>query len=461
MSYYHVRITPKFSPSKIEVELDISLEKLTERFVDPYTRGTPIVIAGRAMLSEDIERIQINRTEQGSTYLNSTMLEQQRARRSIMGVDHRGLLPADVLADNGEDVTDKFITGSPGSESDIALRPTEERRPATTAREVFVVSGRNLMAQDALFEFLRSIDLHPLEWSEAVSATGKTSPYIGEILDAAFSRAHAVVVLFTPDDEARLREPFRTDNEPSHEAQLTGQARPNVLFEAGMAMGRNQDRAILVELGTLRPFTDVAGIHVIRLDNTSQRRQELAQRLQATGCPVRLDGTDWHAAGDFQAALDKLVQGPSASTDVEEQRFSTSEYLQLSEDAKELLVEATNDEHRMIVRTRKMGGVSIHTNHKSFGEMGNRRLEARWEQAIRELHHQELIEDPKGQGNTFEVTHKGFSIADGLGISMQGRPIHKRTTAEHPVDRVYGILGKDALGEGVSVDDYIEDIRGR
>ena len=44
---------------------------------------------------------------------------------------------------------------------------------------------------------------------------------------------------------------------------------------------------------------------------------------------------------------------------------------------------------------------------------------------------------------------------------MQGRPIHKRTTAEHPVDRVYGILGKDALGEGVSVDDYIEDIRGR
>ena len=59
------------------------------------------------------------------------------------------------------------------------------------------------------------------------------------------------------------------------------------------------------------------------------------------------------------------------------------------------------------------------------------------------------------------MTHKGFSIADGLGISMQGRPIHKRTTAEHPVDRVYGILGKDALGEGVSVDDYIEDIRGR
>ena len=43
----------------------------------------------------------------------------------------------------------------------------------------------------------------------------------------------------------------------------------------------------------------------------------------------------------------------------------------------------------------------------------------------------------------------------------KGLLIRKRTTADHPIDRVYGILGKDALGEGVSVDDYIEEIRGR
>ena len=43
----------------------------------------------------------------------------------------------------------------------------------------------------------------------------------------------------------------------------------------------------------------------------------------------------------------------------------------------------------------------------------------------------------------------------------QGLLIRKKTTAEHPVDRVYGILDGDALGEGVSVDDYIEQIRGR
>ena len=181
--------------------------------------------------------------------------------------------------------------------------PSETEPVPINTDQVFVVHGRNQKAREAMFTFLRTIGLHPLEWNEAVRATGKTMPYIGEILDAAFTQAGAVVVLMTPDDEARLREPFRSPNDPPHETELTGQARPNVLFEAGMAMGRNADRTILVELGSLRPFSDVSGLHVIRMDNSSQRRQELAQRLESAGCPVNLDGIDWHSAGDFDAAL--------------------------------------------------------------------------------------------------------------------------------------------------------------
>lgn len=174
---------------------------------------------------------------------------------------------------------------------------------AVMTDRVFVVHGRNQKARDALFAYLRAIGLQPLEWNEAVLATGKASPYIGEILNAAFSQAGAVVVLMTPDDEARLREPFVSANDPPHETELTGQARPNVIFEAGMAMGRDADRTVLIELGSLRPFSDIGGRHVIRLDDRTQRRQELAQRLQSAGCPVNLDGTDWHTAGDFDAAL--------------------------------------------------------------------------------------------------------------------------------------------------------------
>lgn len=166
-------------------------------------------------------------------------------------------------------------------------------------RKVFVVHGRNLEARTSLFQFLRSIGLKPLEWSQAIKETGKGSPFIGEILDVAFSKAQAVVILLTPDDEARLREPFWGVSEPTHETELTGQARPNVLFEAGMAMGRNPNRTVIVELGNLRPFSDIAGRHTIRLSNKVAARQELAQRLGTAGCPVDLTGLDWHTDGDF------------------------------------------------------------------------------------------------------------------------------------------------------------------
>ncbi len=140
---------------------------------------------------------------------------------------------------------------------------------------------------------------HPHEWSQLTVATGKGSPYVGEILDKAFSIAYAVIVLMTPDDLACLKKEFRKPDDLGWEIELTGQARPNVLFEAGMAMGRNPDRTILVEAGSLRPFSDVGGRHVVRLDDSIAKRQDLAKRLEAVGCTVDLSGTDWHTAGTF------------------------------------------------------------------------------------------------------------------------------------------------------------------
>jgi predicted nucleotide-binding protein len=181
-------------------------------------------------------------------------------------------------------------TFAPQYSESVAAEPKSSR--------VFVVHGRNAGARDAMFEFLRAIGLRPIEWAQAVQATGKGSPYIGEILDAAFEQAQAVVVLMTPDEIAYLRTEYgHGANDP--ETQPAAQARPNVLFEAGMAMGRDSDRAILVELGDVRPFSDVAGRHAVRLDDSPGRRKELAQRLATAGCAVDLSGEDWLRAGDF------------------------------------------------------------------------------------------------------------------------------------------------------------------
>lgn len=170
-----------------------------------------------------------------------------------------------------------------------------------TRRSVFVVHGRNQKARNAMFEFLRALDLHPIEWSEAIKATKTGTPHISTILDHAFSMARAIVVLFTPDDEARLRPGFRSKKDPPYETQLTGQARPNVLFEAGLAMGRDSERTIMVEVGDLRPFSDISGRHIVRLDESSEKRHDLASRLEAAGCAVNRDGTDWLGAGRFDS----------------------------------------------------------------------------------------------------------------------------------------------------------------
>jgi len=164
---------------------------------------------------------------------------------------------------------------------------------------IFVVHGRNEPIRKSMFDFLRSIGLKPIEWEVAIKMTRKTNPYIGEILDTAFNRAQAILVLFTPDDLVKLNPRFYKKDEPIYEKELTGQARPNVLFEAGMAIGRNPDRTILVQIGNVKPFSDIAGRYMIRFHGTSEDRRKLTNRLESVGCDINLTGTDWLNTGDF------------------------------------------------------------------------------------------------------------------------------------------------------------------
>jgi predicted nucleotide-binding protein len=85
-----------------------------------------------------------------------------------------------------------------------------------------------------------------------------------------------------------VRAPYRKKSDPAYETELTGQARPNVLFEAGMAFGKNANSTVLVELGSVRPFSDVAGRQGVHLDNSRERRHELATKLANAGCDVNL-----------------------------------------------------------------------------------------------------------------------------------------------------------------------------
>lgn len=195
------------------------------------------------------------------------------------------------------------------SRAELSRKATKKGNQ-TIPNSVFVVHGRDNDAKNAMFTFLRAVGVKPIEWATAVGMSNKAAPYIGEILNEAFSRARAILVLMTPDDLTQLRPDLLSQNDKPYEHVLTGQARPNVLFEAGMAFATHPDRTVIVQLGNVREFSDVAGRHVVHMSNDYSKRQELATKLKNAGCDVDITGTDWVESGDF---IDPLARVPTHS----------------------------------------------------------------------------------------------------------------------------------------------------
>ena len=176
----------------------------------------------------------------------------------------------------------------------------EKEKEMPKSNKVWVVHGRDEGLRRGIFDFLRALGLEPIEWVQALQLTRKGSPYTGETLDVAFQEAQAVVVLLTGDDEVKLKEKYVRTDDPDYEKILPPQPRPNVLFEAGMAFGRNPERTILVQVGNPKPFSDVAGRHMLKLNNSREKRHEFTLRLQTAGCHVNISGVDWLSTGNFE-----------------------------------------------------------------------------------------------------------------------------------------------------------------
>jgi predicted nucleotide-binding protein len=186
---------------------------------------------------------------------------------------------------------------------ELAVSSAAEMTAEPDPHVVMVVYGRNTAARNAMFSFLRALGLHPIEWEEAIAATGQGSPHNLEAVQAAMRLAQAVIVLLTAEDQAGLM-PALAGASDAEDIVLRGQPRQNVILEAGMAMGVARDRTILVELGPIRAASDFDGLNTVRMSNESRTRDALRSRLQAAGCALKL-GSDWLdplSAGDFDAA---------------------------------------------------------------------------------------------------------------------------------------------------------------
>ena len=159
-----------------------------------------------------------------------------------------------------------------------------------------------------MYEFLSALGLKPQEWGHAIHAASRGrggNPYVNDVVTKIMEEAQAVVVILSPDDEAKLKDQFVGKHERQTEGKLQGQARQNVVFETGIALGTHHRKTIIVRVGDVKSFTDIGGMHIPRLSNDERSRLDLANRLEDLKCDIDRRGDRWLSAGDFTPTASK------------------------------------------------------------------------------------------------------------------------------------------------------------
>jgi predicted nucleotide-binding protein len=185
-----------------------------------------------------------------------------------------------------------------------------QKAKRTKGNSVFIVHGRDTALRKSMFDFLRSLGLNPMEWEQAVHQARGNNPDIGNIIETAMARVQAVVVMFSPDELANLKEQFWGGDDKHGDGKPAGQARPNVIFEAGLALGAHPEKTVIVQVGKVRPFSDIAGKHLVKLSDAISTRNDLANRLAKIGCEVNRVGSDWMSTGTLLPTEMKSARKP-------------------------------------------------------------------------------------------------------------------------------------------------------
>jgi predicted nucleotide-binding protein len=324
MVFYHVRVTARGARHD-EVKNDIDEETLESQFLANYRTGRPITVNGRVIQPDQIDRVRINASDvPAQQIINLLKLEDQNSRVAVLG----GPSYEWRAANWATDVTDQFITGPPGTEIPSALQPSGSGSLATSGslsgpgdkRSVFIVSGRDTEATAGLVHVLRAMNLRIVEWSHAVIKTGIPNPYIGDVVATGLRMADAAIVVITPDDLVKLRPDLLHEGDGEVERTIYGQARPNVIYEAGYADALGLNRTLIVEIGQSKPFSDIAGRNTLRYDGSPARRNALAQRLRLAGLEPDINGDEWLTVGDVTGAIN------TASTSLEAAKATVPEH---------------------------------------------------------------------------------------------------------------------------------------
>lgn len=84
----------------------------------------------------------------------------------------------------------------------------------------------------------------------------------------------------------------------------------------------------------------------------------------------------------------------------------------LTDEAKTLLKEASQDPHGTIIHVNFIGGTAIQTNGRNLIPSDEHREVAKWEQALDELLRYKYIVAKGGRGESYQISNLGYQVAD-------------------------------------------------
>jgi predicted nucleotide-binding protein len=252
--YYHVKIKQKSGKTVDELKFDLSEEELRRRFIIPYENNENIVINGIIIPPDNIERIQINKTEMSSSEL-IPIIQTKRLKETASTL----LSNEWYVTKEGKDVTDDFISGPSG----YKIKESKEKMmdPIPQNNQIFVVHGHDEKIKYELEIFLNEIGLDPLilhrKPDEGLTIIEKFEKY---------SNVSFSIIILTPDDIAYSS----SDDEKTDEScQKEYRARQNVIFEFGYFVGKlGRNRVCCLYKEGVELPSDIHGLLYKKINNS-------------------------------------------------------------------------------------------------------------------------------------------------------------------------------------------------
>lgn len=270
--YYHVIIKPKSDKLYGEYKTDLTRDQLISRYVEPYEHGLPIVINGKTVQPEDLERITISESDKTiESFITQIKSEDINSSVTFIG----GPSYTQRAIGYAKDVTDNFIEGAIGYKKSVRANSTNNV-VSSDLKRVFIVHGHDESAQNKVARFVERLGFEAVILHEKASSGKTIIEKIEHYSDVGFA-----IVLYTPDDVGSVK---------SMPEILNLRARQNVVFEHGYLIGKlgRENVTALVD-GSLELPNDISGVVYVNLDEASAWHLKLAKEMKQSGYEIDMN----------------------------------------------------------------------------------------------------------------------------------------------------------------------------